>query len=305
MRPALGNMTQNERGVSLVQFAMVFPILMMIVVVIMDFGRTSALRTVSQEGVHRSLELAITVPNLDINPNGLDPNSVEYKRLELARSKVSAFGTNFITDVGLIHTAPDATLVGKTGPRLLDIQYTEDRVIGDPITYTSKVAVLLPGECVFIPNFGSSGRTECNRETLGTTPTDPRPVEPAARLMERHPVKVVAALAADAFTPILFSQPLNLENFAYRQPIPQGPFPAFEDPGLNGAYSPPVDPADSDPLGKPDLPPEPPILCPVSWVDAIEQTVYLKTQNQDRPQRPDFENSAVSSTGNCKLVNLF
>jgi hypothetical protein len=100
---------------------------------------------------------------------------------------------------------------------------------------------------------------------LGTTPSDPAPVEVPARLLDRHPVKVVAFATFDSFTPLLFSRPFKVVQFAYRQPIPQGPFPAFEDPGLQGAVGSPPSPDDNEPLGAVELPDEPVPPCVPDW----------------------------------------
>lgn len=263
---------RDEAGVTLGQFAIVFPLFMLFIVVLIDFGRFSSLKGVVQEGVHRAVERSVTVPNLDIDPRGMYSADVEYQRLKLAREKAAETGQGFISSVGLIYTKMDSELTGINGPQLLDIVFTEDRLSDTPEEIRGKVAILMPGECAFVPKLN---HTECNRQTLGTTEGDPAPVEAPKRLIERHPVKAVAFATFDSFTPVLFNRPFKIEQYAYRQPIPQGPFPAFEDPGLSGGYGSPPDPEDNQPLGAVELPDEPVPQCVPDWGECIDEDTIV------------------------------
>ena len=106
----------------------------------------------------------------------------------------------------------------KNLPHAILVVYTDNAVANGPTTLTTKLMVLRPGECAQVPTLGI---TECNRETLGTAPTDPAPTQSPETLMERHPVKVVAYATLDSYVPFLFTAPVRIEAFAYRQPVPE------------------------------------------------------------------------------------
>ncbi len=257
----------DSSGVTLVEFALVFPWFLLFAMVILDFGRASALRGVLDEAVNRSLARAITVGNLDIDPTGLTQADDNFERLHLARQKVAGEGMNFLNGVRLLHTANDASLSGAKGARVYDIQFTENRIADGPVTDTLKLMVLLPGECATLPTLSV---TECNRQTLGTSPADPAPELTAELLMERHPIRVVAYATFDSYTPFLFRSPIRVEAYGYRQPIPQGPFAAAEDPGLVGGNGNIIPPTQPPLVGSPVLPTEPIPVCKVGWGANVE-----------------------------------
>jgi hypothetical protein len=255
----------RERGASLVEFAIAFPLFLLIVMLIIDFGRASALRAVVDEALGRTLKKAISVANLDVDqvtPVALTPTDLPYRRMQVARILSEEDGLAFIQSVGQLHTEPDAAQSTFNGAKLLDLEFSDSRVTGGPAVQTAKIMVLRPGECANVPSLGV---TECNRETLGTGPTDPMPTQQMSLLMERHPIKIVAYAHLDSYVPWLFNAPIKIEAFGYRQPIPDGPFPeaVSQKYGLNEVAAAPPGPL--PPQGKPVMPTEPSPPCTISW----------------------------------------
>jgi hypothetical protein len=260
-----------EHGVTMLEFAIGIPIFFLLVFAIIDMSSYGAIRGVTDEALRRSLEVATTVPNLDHDATKLNNTSVEYRRLALARIKVSEAGEKFLTSLKLISLQPDGDSVQQS--RLLDLRFTE-LVRGQPIITTSKILVLRPGECLEVPQM--NGQIECNRATLGTTAAELPPKQPMKFLLERHPIKVVAYVRFSGYTPFLFSAILRREAYAYRQPIPQGPFPAWEDPGLAGGSQTYTPPPALPPIGEAELPTEPPRSCVPNWHATITAAIDQK-----------------------------
>ncbi len=268
---------KNECGVGLIEFAIVFPLLMMFIVAIIDYSRYSSLKVSIRESLYEAMEVAITVPNLDIDPRDKPVADFDYQRLKLARSKSTKAGLSYVEKFALASLASDDDTDTEASARLLDLVFTEDRLAGGTTeTETTKLAILLPGECVFVP---SMNHTECNRKSLKTTASEPAPKANPQYLIKNHPVKTVAFFKLKSFIPVLFSKPMKVEYYAYREQIPQGPFPAFEDPGLLAGEL-PTEPEEVEPLKELELPEEE-LDCTPNWAGALEGTFR---RQQDDPE---------------------
>lgn len=272
----------GERGTSMMQFAIAFPIFMMFLVIVIDVGRNSGMSNVIREGLALGMQQAKSVPNLDIDPRGLPSSDYWYQRSKMARSMVEEETLRLIR----------GSYGGGTGegendpaPMLYDIHFIEDRISDGPDEQVYKVAVLLPGECVEVPAIGV---TDCNRETLGTGPDDPYPMQPPKFVIKNHPVKMLAYAHFDSFTPWLFNRWQKFEQFGYRQPIPRTPFPSDIDPQ-------PVDemvaelnrPRSLPPLGKSRMPVEPESeLCEMTTAHCVGGGGGCPCPNQPDPENP-------------------
>jgi hypothetical protein len=261
--------TNSEKGASMVQFALAFPVFMVFVVVIIDLGRITALSNVIREGLAIGLQQALSVPNLDVDPRGLASTDDDFVRLQIAKDLTSAAGLRLIGGLQMIATGDDATHAASTGPKLFDIVFSETRISDGPIDKTYKIAVLLPGECVTVP---AIGLTECNRDTLGIGAADPMPQQPPEELIRKHPVKIIAFAQFDAFTPWLFNGWQRFEQYGYRQPIPRGPFAVGIDPQPADEIQAEMEAEDQEPLGAAPLPTEEPKPCTVDWGKCIKKS---------------------------------
>lgn len=268
----LSSERDREKGASMVEFALAFPVFMLLVVVIIDMGRITALGNVIREGLAIGLQRALSVPNLDVDPRGLASTDHDYVRLQIAKDLTSTAGLRLIGGIQMIATGDDATHAASTGPKLFDIVFNETRITDGPIAKTYKVAVLLPGECVTVPSIGV---TECNRETLGLSDTDPMPEQPPEQLIRKHPVKVVAFAQFDSYTPWLFNGWQKFEQYGYRQPIPRGPFRVGIDPQPANEMQAESEAVDQPPLGAAPVPEEEPQPCTPDWNVCLERSMSL------------------------------
>ncbi len=140
------------------------------------------------------------------------------------------------------------------------IVYTEQPRTGAPATVESTIMVLLPGECASIT---SSARIVCNREDFGTSPSDPPPAVSKARLMETHPIKVVAVAEVNGVLPWLGRRTIEAQTFSYRQPIPRSPFSEAIDPLLSAGGT------EADPVGPPPSLPAPAMATPTPFSSCV------------------------------------
>ncbi len=273
----------NNKGVGLIEFAIVFPLLMMFIVAIIDYSRYSSLEVSVRESLYEAMEVAITVPNLDVDPRDRPVSDFDYQRLKLARSKSIKAGLSYVEKFALASLASDQDTNTEASARLLDLVFNEDRLAGGATeTETTKLAVLMPGECVIVP---SMNHTECNRKSLKTTASEPAPKANPRYLIKNHPVKTVAFFKLKSYIPILFSKPVKVEYYAYREQIPQGPFPAFEDPGLLAGER-PQEAEEIEPLKELELPEEE-LDCIPNWAGALANTAVAQEFDPGySPERP-------------------
>lgn len=279
----------SERGVTMVQFAIAFPIFMMFVVVIVDYSRITAASNLVREGLAYGIKQAKSVPNLDIDPRGVPSTDYWYRRSKIAREIVEEEALALVRGTGQVSVEDDASTAGADGPKMYDLVFTENRISDGPDEETYKVAALLPGECVEVPSLGI---TECNRETLGTEPNDPFPLQPPEFLIEEHPVKVVAFVRFDTFTPWAFNQVRRFEQFGFRQPIPKTPFPTEIDPQPYGEL--PTGVEDQEPLGDARTPEEEePEDCVFDWGKCTTQALDDGVPRCPCPGVPDLTDASV------------
>lgn len=280
----------------MLEFALVFPFLLMFVVGIIDVSSMFMAESLLDEAAHRTLDRATVVINLDVNPIDADPTSYEFQRLLMARNKSNGTGVDFLSGVKVIDMSGDpAAAQGRT--RLLPMRFVEDRVAGEPVTITSGIMTLIPGDCVTVLE---TGQVICNRESLGTTPDAPGPTQQPRLLMQKHPIKAVAVASFNGYLPFFWNKILIVEAYGYRQSIPQGPFPAWEDPQLL-AEGPPLPLAEpEEPLPPPRMPEQEPFTtCVVDWgrcLQAAQNDLPLR-----RPFRP-IDSPLTDGTCRCVLM---
>lgn len=210
----------GQAGVTMVHFAIVVPLLFLFALVIIDFSYTLTVESLLDEAVHRTVTQAVTVSNLDIDPTNKDLTDPEFRRFVQGRIQAIDLGTRFLDSTRMVYTKNNPP-ASTDATRLLEISYSETRTTGTPPDIKEGIMILLPGECARVTE---TGETVCNRETLGSSNTDPAPQQPPAFLMETHPIKAFAIVNVDTYTPFLDGRKIRVQAYAYREPIPQGPF---------------------------------------------------------------------------------
>lgn len=290
---------EDSRGASMLEFAITLPIFLVTIVAILDFTQVMTVQALLDEAASRTLIRATTVPNFDINPKSANPNAVEFKRLVKAREKSLATGMGFMNAVRLLHPEGSTEQTGNMAT-LMNLRYTEDQQSGAAVDFTSGVMVLLPGDCAQVV---STSQVFCNRQTLGIADNATRPTGEPAVLMRNHPLRAIAVAQVNGYLPFWGNRLIMGEAFGYRQPIPQGPFPAFEDPELSAASGPPAAEVPPPVLGAPEVEPPPAASC------VVDAALCVQASNAASTIANTFiafcPNRAAPGPGSCPCAPAF
>ncbi len=276
--------TSEERGATIIQFVLIFPLLILIFAAIIDISLMFSVESLLDEAAHRAVQRAAVISNLDVNPNGARTSQYEYQRILLARTKSNASGIEFLqetksVDVNFVSPNP------QSQAKLLPLSYTQTGTAGPDTTITDGIMVLVPGDCLTVV---SSGEIICNRETLGTNETYPPPAQQPAFLMRRHPIMAVAVGQYDGYLPFFRNKTLMARSYAYRQAVPPGPFAAWEDPELLAEGPPlPFKKKEVKTLPAPEMPePEEFTVCTPNWTRCMMETEEARQSGENLPKRP-------------------
>lgn len=236
----------RQRGATMLEFAFVLPILVLMFFAIVDFSRYYAICAVLRAGASDGLNRARKIPNFDIDWRNEADTSTDYQRFVQARNVIldETERTPFQTILSSQASPSDAVL--------RDITMTDNGLAGGstPTTIRSS-AVLRPGECATISGHG----VLCNGPTTSTMPP--------GQLMEKHPIRVVMFAEVRPFLPFIGTLLARGEAYGYREVIPQGPLagpvgPADVGGTIPGGPLPPVLPG----AGAPIPSPTPYLTCP-------------------------------------------
>ena len=256
---------RNERGVSMIQFALIFPLLMLIIMGFLDLARYFATLAVLNAGAERGLNQALKISNLDVDYRGKSPTDVEYLRFREARERV----------VNAAIVMPRATIVGDTASAdqirlrpmtVTDAGFTLAPGDVDPAPYTAGAMVLRPGECANVLGYG----LRCNRDTLHLGPTDPPPPTSPGELMKTHPVQVVLRAEMKSYLPFFDKYTVFGQAIGYREvDVPRGPF-ASAAPTASPTPDPGATPTPTPgPTATPHMPPATPTPVVCTEVDFL------------------------------------
>lgn len=271
----------DSAGASLLQFALVFPILMLFAVGFIDLARVLAIRGVLTKGAQDGLAVAMTVPNLDVDIKDLPTSDVEYSRYLEARRRVIAAATGL----------PLGTLLTNSGTpssaRLLSFTYADPNSAGPPSMTVFDGAMLRPGERVQIT--GSTPPRYVGHGTVIPDPSGNPPPQPQAMLMAREPILVELHAEVDFFLPFFDNIVVSGSASGFREKIPRGPF--LDVTGVEPSETPTPVPTDTPiPGPTPTAEPPPPTVVPCTVTRAIIEDC-LKLGN--------LPNDNVAGPGNC------
>ena len=244
----------SERGVSLVEFVLAFPIVIMLVFGIVDFARYYAVTGVLRAGAEQGINRARKIPNFDMAYTGMDPSDAGYMRFTQARDVV----LNEAESVPLSSFLSDEA--HPTGATLKNITMTDNGLnsIAAPPTVTRSAAVLRPGECADVSGHGQV----CNGPVASGVPV--------SQLLQTYPIRVVLFAEIRPFLPFLGTMTARGEAYGQRENVPQGPVAGVvpQEEAFHGAPEaplPPVLPA----YGKKEPPPVF-VTCVAEPRDAID-----------------------------------
>ncbi len=286
MQTELAKQFSEERGATILEFVLVFPLLLVIVFGIVDVSLMLSTESILDEAVHRSVEQAVIMINLDLDVRHELSDSYSTRRLRLAREKVAQEGLGFLDRVRTIQTSLEEPDI-QARAQLLPWNFTETTATANPEVTKVGLLVLRPGECGTLIR---SSAVHCNRATLGTGTTAQAPIQAQKFLMERHPIKVIAAVEYQSYLPFLQGKILLAEAYAYRQAVPQGPFAAWEDPQLLDEGPPlATQPPERTPFPAPKMPEEEEFQCVVSWAKCLVEMQNSNVGAQLRPINEDVD----------------
>lgn len=220
-RQAAGNnrrtrYSDNCAGVSIFQFALTFPILMVFVLTLVDFSRILLVKALLNKGAEDGVALAVKIPNFEIDIRNFAAGSVEYARFQQARNLIADAATRLPRRT-LITPSSDPTSSYFTPYRYVDTLDAGATV--NPPPYD--VAILRPGESVEIKP--GSGNWLYHSTYAPAAPGVPAPQSPEL-LMKSEPIVVEMRATVVTFSPVLRDVTVAGRAMGYREEnIPRGP----------------------------------------------------------------------------------
>lgn len=202
-----------EQGVTMVEFALVLPLLMIFTIGLIDLSRVYALKAILNKGAEEGLNIALKIPNLDEDIQNLDPGSVEYQRYLQARNVVIARATSL--PLGTLFTDSNTPSMAQ----LTDFVYRDPNPTGPDIIRSSRAAIIRPGERIEIGVF-NSGKWSYHKTLPGTG--TPPPQSPDL-LLKSHPMIVELRATIRPMTPFIGELNVRSRAMGYREEIPKGP----------------------------------------------------------------------------------
>jgi hypothetical protein len=222
----LGKKTNSgDKGVTMVEFALILPVFMMFTLGLIDLSRIYALKAILNKGAEEGLNLALKIPNLDVDIETLASNDIEYGRYMQARSIVIAKASS----LPLSTLFSDGNTPGMA--QITNYVYRDPDILGPDIINSAPAGLIRPGDRLELNSQGS-GKWITHKTLPSTGSVPPQPPEV---LYRSHPIIVELRATVRPLTPFL--GPLNISSRAmgYREEIPRGP--------LNASYG-LLDPAD-------------------------------------------------------------
>ncbi len=238
----------NQSGVTMLQFALTFPVLILIIFSMIDICRYYTIQTMLTSAVFKAANKATRVHDLDIKTKGLSSSSPDYGRYFLARDKV-------------MHAAESAALVAlvtdsahPSDATLLKVR-TNDEGVSGATDVESHVAFLRPGDKTTFLNDDGTTEDLFNKFVGRLSPSDPVYDDPAYA-MEKAPLVVEMRAKVKFITPFFGSKVITARALNYRPRIPRE-LTAAEEAALAGTdgdltVPPPVVP-EAQPSPTPDL----------------------------------------------------
>ena len=209
----------NERGVALMQFAIVFPLLILFIFGVVDFARFFTLQSILNKGAEDGARAAATMPNLDIDLRGLTTADDDYKQFAEARRRVLTAAESY----------PESTLVtdiDTPSPSKLIPFYMTDSALSlaageQPPIVRAGAALIRPGERV---EFGETQPyTWIEHQLFPPGSGGVLPPQNMAALMKEFPVEVHVRATLNMILP-LGTITVTGSSVGWHGRVPRGPF---------------------------------------------------------------------------------
>ncbi len=220
----------REAGVSIIQFAFIFPILFMCLLVMIDLGRVLCAKAILTKGAENGLNLAMKIPNLDIDIREHGKNETEHIRFRTAREIVLEEAEALPLNTLFTPSNQGSSMT------LISFSYKDKELGGGEVKSKYDAALLRPGEKVELYNEGSN--KWFNHKTLpysGAAAPNQRPED----VLKSHPIIVELRGKVTTFFPFFDEFTITGSAVGFREEIPRGPLTAFlegpEPDGVPGA----------------------------------------------------------------------
>jgi hypothetical protein len=217
--------TLTERGSTMMQFALVIPLLMMLVLAIVDISRLFAVEAMLNKGAEEGLNLAMKIPNLDVDLRGRAPDDWDYINFSEARRRVLQAATRVpLATVAADYSDPAAPV------KLVGFRY-EDTLLnlgGSPPPQIERGAAFLrPGDRTYDLSL-SSYKDYVKQEARADIAGNPPPQD-TDTLLRYYPIQVDVCANVDLFFPGFGTKTVCGRALGYREPgIPRGPLPSTD-----------------------------------------------------------------------------
>lgn len=214
------DLIKTESGVSIIQFAFIFPILFLLLLVMIDLGRVLCAKAILTKGAENGLNLAMKIPNLDIDIREHGKNETEHIRFRTAREIVLEEAEAL--PLGTLFTPSDKS----SSMTLVAYAYTDKELGGGEVKSKYDAALLRPGEKVEVEKEGSN--KWFNHKTLaytGAAAPNQRPED----LLKSHPIVVELRGKVTTFFPFFDEFVVTGSAVGFREEIPRGPLSAYLD----------------------------------------------------------------------------
>jgi hypothetical protein len=227
--------TTRERGICIVEFAIVFPVLFLVLMLIIDAGRVITTNAILTRGASDGLNNALKAPDLDLDIRNRKPSDDRYLLFWEARSRVITQATRFPLSSWV--TDPDTPSSIQLLP-FRETDYEIDASDGTPILVRG-AAVLRPGDHVEYQDRAGSW-VPVDHETLPNPSRTVLPQSPS-QLMRAHPVVVELRAKVKLLFPGAGETEVSSTAVGFREAIPQagsiGPFVEAPPPGVSSTTS--------------------------------------------------------------------
>ena len=266
----------TESGATMIEFALVFPVLVILLLFFCDVARVIAVNALLTYAAEETMQQTLTMPNFDVDNRTADPNSPEYQRYLLARRRILQGATRFLLQTSLVTDGNT-----PSSAQLMQFTYGEPANRGGaqpPVS--ADVAVLRPGERVRVGDAASAEFLEHNAYPY---PGDGI-VEPSMeRLLGKLPIVVEFRARVQTFTPMLGDIVVRGVAQGYRDLIPRGPMPD-EDPAIMASAT--VWPS---PTPSPTAYPYPePAASPTPGGCVVTAALFVQCKSMSVPSVPDL-----------------
>lgn len=203
----------DRTGASLVEFAIVFPLMMFILLSAIDLCRYMILQSLLNKAAHDGVMVAVKTPNLDIDLHGLSTTSKRYQAFAKARERVINAALHIPLSTMFEDESTDGSnqLISFT---MIDSEAQPDPDSGQAPAIRRSAALIRPGDRVILHT------SEGDRPVYNILVPNKNDMPPRV-IMSYFPVIVQLNARMTTITPFLPNLMVVGRANAVRQPIPE------------------------------------------------------------------------------------